>query len=291
MKRGIALILGICLIIGCINFYVFDVWDRISETYNISQRDRALAEDLSSMTGKTADSLMQLKSKSGSWNDVINNLGNEEIQEKLSDEQLQNLIETESFSASEISEAKMLMDQISFNLGEILRNESSFEIAMTTDIAFRNDNKTDNKTEIYRKIGQSFDKNLAIYFALKLQDKFGSLQMVIDEYLYCLQIDVDLSLLITDTETYEKAVLEKGAQLMREEAITVDDISTRMLETLQPKKADFSSNADSELPTANTGSTAVSPVNIVPKDPQPQDPAKEIMDEIDKINQIWMSGR
>jgi hypothetical protein len=64
-----------------------------------------------------------------------------------------------------------------------------------------------------------------------------------------------------------------------------------MLETLQPKKADGLSKADSELPNTNIGSILANPMNITPKDPRPKDPAKEAMGEIDKINQSWMGGR
>lgn len=285
-KRAIALILAVCLIVGSVNFIVINVWDKMNETYALSEKDRALAEDLASMTGKTADSLLRMKSTSGSWNDVVSNLGNLDMHEKMSDKHLQDLLSAEGFSETEISEATMFVEQVLFNLNEILRNETPFEAAT---VAVVND-KSDNKSEAFRKLGQEFDKNLAAYFALKLQGEFIYMQSVIDEYLYCLQIGVDLNLLIYDKEAYEKAVLEKSAQLLREDAITMNDISARVIEALQPGKSDISSNAALELSENSLTGIADKIVINTPKGPRPPDPAQEAMDEIDSINNSWMSG-
>lgn len=313
-KRIVSFALVICLIIGSANVYIFDVWGKAAEAYDNLKKERAIAEDLASMTGKSADSLLQMKAISGSWNSVINTLGNTEEIERMTNAQLQQLIAENGFSEDSVSDADVFVSQILFNLEEILRNDSldsnmaavsmvhnapvnntpvnnaQFHNAPVYNAPFDND-PVDNDMEAYRKIGQAFDKNLATFYALKLQDKLGSIQNVIDEYLYCLQIDVDLGLLMIDGLSYEKALADNGVILTREGAITAEDISSRMLAALQSKRKASPVADRPELPMSVSNDKPINQLIAMPKDPRPPDPAKEAMDEIDKINNSWMKTR
>lgn len=286
-KQVIAGILAISFVVGSINFYIFDVGEKMLNLYATTKQDNEIAQALADISGQSKTALLKQKNETGSWNDVVSDLNNTHNTEKMSIEELERLIAEEGYSEDEVSNVKLIVEQLLMSLEEIVRSTSTLPELPNTLIT--NNQKNISEESNYQKIGDLFDKNLIIYLALKLKDDFGSVQAVIDEYLYCLQVDVDLRLYIADKKVYEKLIVEKSAQLVREEAITMDDISNYMIEKLQQKNEGIYDSKKVEIQKddnieRDTGNILPS---YTPEDPRPQDPTKEIMDEINKINQSW----
>lgn len=293
--RIISLILIVCILASGVTIYTTGGFEKIGAMVAQNKNDRRVAEDIASLTGYAASDIMQLRSESGNWNDTIDNLDGINSQ-KMSNDELAALLEKESFTNEEVSEAQALVMQIRFNLDEILRDDPGANAPQTPTLTSAFD-KTEDECEAYKKVGQAFDGNLAVYLGLKLKGKFGSLQAAVDEYLYCLQIGVDLTLCIADAEEYDQKIIEKSAELMREDAITAAKISDYMLSLLQKPKQ------QTELPDTDKKETdAFDPMSGIPNpnkntpeyavtNPKPQDPTQAVMDEIQAINNSWTNRR
>jgi hypothetical protein len=292
-KRLISLIVVACLLIGGVNLYVFDGFGAIRAAISKDKGDRKTAEDISALTGRSASSLLRLKADSGGWNAALKTLAKGGADEKTTAEELAELLNGESFTDDEIKAAKAAALQVAFHLDEISRNGDSLAPGRTAGFG-----EDESESEKYEKLGDAFDQNLAVYLSLKLKEKFGSIDAALDEYLYSLQIGVDLSLCVADEQEYEKQVLEKAAELSREDALTAAKIADYALTSAQTAKQSASPSPGAagenapetapELPDPKAAAASAAP-NLTVENPKPQDPTQAVMDEIDAINKSWMN--
>ena len=259
----------------------------------ISQQDRKMAEDIANLTGTSVSRVLELRAQSGSWNSVMDKLQNintEEQSKAMSDEKLEQFIVDGGYSSDDVLALKSLVQRIISNLNELTRKDAMTvqNPVVTPGMEIVKEEEPD-----YKNLLEKFEKNLAIYYALKLESDFGSFDAVIDEYLYCLQAEVDFGLYLTDKEAYDKAISEKAGLLQREKAITGASIEEAMLKQLQnPDKAEEDEKDDSTKPDmpAMPDAQSKTPDNPMPKveDPRPKSPAADVMKEIEDINSKWM---
>ena len=296
IKRIIASILAVSILLSGVYFAMEknDISFGSGVKAVLNRQDRIMAENISDLTGESTANIAKLRAESGSWNDVLDTLQSEEGYDKfMTDDELEELLDRESLDSQNVSEAKSLSEQIFYNLKEIAMSSrldvSPPQVTTNNDISSEKD-----EAEEYKKLEPVYDKNLAVYLSLKLKNKFGSLQQVFDEYLYCLQVGADLRVCIASEKEYDNMMLEKSALLMRLDAITLQKISEFLILKMQqskltekdedPKSNETNNPLTSDVPSAATINDVVPKIN----DPRPKDPTAEIMDEIDKINQRWM---
>lgn len=301
-KQVITMFLAVALVFGVFSIYIKE--NNISfgsaVKYLLNKQDRAMAEDIANMTGESAANIMQLKAETGNWNTAMDRLKKGDYAKIMTDDELADLILKEGYKEESVKESKEFIGQVMGNLSEILDNNSSLENSapnIQQPKAQADIKKEEDDIEAYKVLGQAFDKNLAIYYSLRLKERFGSIQSVVDEYLYCIQVELDTRILLADEEEYEEAIMQKLAQLSREDAITVQKIFDFMLKTLNKanlQKNENKTDLEQRKPDSEKEPSVQKPdietaTDIQPKidDPKPKDPAINIMEEVEQINSRW----
>lgn len=302
--KFIAVLLGIILIAQMFIFVIDDkaVPQTKAETNADGNDDSKIAADISNMTGVKIEEIIKLKQSGLSWNEILEKLKNgskgddQQDKSKRSDllaeagiEDVVKKLQDQGFSHEEILEAKMVGERVEFQLKEIT---NATEVTPPNPIPDMNlDKKKEEKKEIFKKIAEQFEVKSAIYFMMMLKKDFGSLEAALDEYLSALQTGLNLEDYIQDKEKYVKAKEEKGMGMTRDSIITVSAIELAMLENIQHNNQ---TAKDDELITQGKGSSVAKESKektLLPdvpmpgvKDVKPDNPAAEIMKEINGLN-------
>ena len=268
--------------------------------YELNNEDKTTVSEISNMTGVKADEIIKLRKEGKTWNEILELIKNnpdykvegDDIRRNdtlaktgMEEDTLEKLKE-EGYTEEQIIEAKSLVERVMFQLEEIANMQvmtpSQPEVGVNI-----NENKEEDTTAYTALVGK-ISLNEAVYFILKLSDELGSMQAVLDEYLYSLQLGIDLNQYLTDKEEYQKQKQQKMAELAAQDVITSASIEERMLDMLQSMnekdeevseiKANISSLPDtvkeSPLPDIQTPAA---------QDIKPQNPAEAIMQEINDI--------
>ena len=118
------------------------------------------------------------------------------------------------------------------------------------------------------------------------------MESVLNEYIYALQVEVNLEVYLINKEEYEKQKSEKGAGMDTNKLLTMEKIESKMLEVIQKKneknKDTFEKNPDSIAGiTANQDGKSEDelPQSPLPeiKNLEPQNPGADVMKEINDI--------
>ncbi len=296
MLKKIICVVLVCAVLSGSVYYVFELKSGYFQSIKSlwADRDVITAEKISDITGESSKNILKVYSESKSWNDTLEKLKSNQAYERfMSDEELEKIIYDEGFDKNDVKAARETVMQLQFNLLEICNydNEANIDEPNKTSVGYIDKSNDVQENSKYKELSQSLDANLLIYFCLKLKNEFGSFETIIDEYLYCLQIDVDLSLYITDKKAYEESVMTKAVELMREDAITLQKISDYLLSRLNKKEENDSEDLrmkskDNKLAADKISAQKIN--DIVPQieDPKPQDPTAQIMSEIDKLKKV-----
>lgn len=273
---------------------------------NASAEDKRIASEISNETGVTIDEVFKLKTNQRTWNDVLRMIknSNSKNQTGLKDERDKLLLDSgltedvvkdlkaDGFTDDNINEVKMLVDRVVMQLSDIVQENSTKIEAPKVDITVDNDKSEDISS--YEKLSKQIDVKKAIYFALKLSKDYGSYELALDEYLYSLQLDLDLNDYLKDKEAYLKKRDEKKANLSEQDKLTVSKIEEKALQVLQADE-DKNKEADATVnikPDTNNSSTDMKDTDLPelpqanPKDNKPQNPTDDVMNEIKSINPI-----
>ncbi len=305
-KRGIALFLAVMVLVSAAATVVGVTYpgatEAVKRVFNpnaVSDADKKTAEDLSDMTGISPYRLQEMKNESGSWDAVMQTIQKDGAEKSdISDDALKDLIS--EFSKEEVDEATALVSRVIFNLREINAKADTNNVPAAALVTPKPVDQIQEEAYDFKKVEGLFAKNTAIYLILKTKASLGSYEQALDEYLYCLQIDVDFKLFLADEEDYEKQVAQKGAQLTREKAVSVMVIEEEMLGLLTGakdkeeqkgnEKTDPLAAIKANDPAKQDGPDIAAPKlpdSGMPKveNPKPADPAADVYAEIDKIKQ------
>jgi len=295
-KKVLSLVLAIAIITVSLTIMKVDdpVIKHIAKAFSVSDIDKKMANDIADMSGLSVNEILRIKSSKENWNGVIESIKTgsylEEsyglISEKMSDEKFQEKLDYRNFSDDEINEAKSLIEQFIFNLSEVIRNDIHNSVSANPETVTLEKDRDD--IEKYSRLEKAFDKNKAVYLTLSLKNQFGSIHIVLDEYIYSLQIEVDLEIALNARDEYDKQVLEKAMNLSREKAISISVIEEKMLEALQGNKDSLMLNNsptlvndfENELKKHNLDMSGTNSANDI----RPRDPTADIQDEINMIN-------
>ncbi len=306
----LALILALVLISTSIPLTILGMENMKANniTYeNASSEDKRIASEISNETGLSIEEVFELKSYGRSWNDVLTVLRNKStlgenskkndrddllLNTGLDDEFIQKL-KKDGFSEDDITEVKLIEERVMFQLEEIT-SKAQINPTESLNPLSENDKSSDIDLADYQELYEKIDIKNAIYFMLKLKDDFGGNEKVFDEYLFSLQVDMDLNDFIKDKEAYKKMKDEKKIKLGDQKVITLEKIEAKSIERAktESKENNLSSDQNQTIDKTQNPVTAkeTSPLPDVPKpdsvDVKPKNPTDEIMNEIKEINPI-----
>lgn len=268
---------------------------------DMNKDDQKIAEDISNMTGAKTEEVIKLKNEGLTWNDVLDKLKKIDysnhndrdtrstvLAENGLDEDFVKKLKSESYTDGEITEAKMLVERVIFQLSEItaVQDESELQpVFPTTGMDKQDEDDISKYTELSGKIVVK----TAVELMLKLKKDFGSLEGVLDEYLYTLQVDADLMKYLEGKEVYEKEKTEKEAGKDLQKLITMAKIEEKMLQRIQDDNKK-STNINDSAGIENNEIPGIKDEDRIPKSPlpevedtRPENPADEVMKEINDI--------
>lgn len=307
--RYFAIVIALVIIMETIVFTLTSyARNDANPTYEINNDDKMTASEISNMTGVTADEIIKHRKEGKTWNQILelikNNPGyrddgsrrEEALAQSDMDEAALKKLKEDGFTEEEIVEAKSLVERAIFQLGEIINMKAMTPFAPDTGI-----NTPDNKEEdttIYYELTNEINLSEAVHVILNLRDYMGTIQAAFDEYLYSLQLGIDISQYLARMEEYKKEKQQKLAEKGLQHIIASADIEEKMLEVLQSmnKKTEGAPETKTGAPSLpDTAKESLLPEVQTPsvQSIKPQNPAEELILEIDKIknNSIDQSRR
>lgn len=275
-----------------------------SQTGAVNSDDRRIAEEISNMTGVTVEEILSVRNTCRSWNDVLCELKSDSyrlgenaarretylLQPGIEETDIKKL-RNEGFTDDELQQAALLIERVIFQLREISAADNAVYTMPETGSPI--DNKEDERGK-FRELADLIDIKKCLYLVLKLRNEFGSMESVMDEYLFSIQAGIDMALYIADKEEYLKQRNEKEIEPEFRDIITTRKIEEKLLELLSQKKdIDKTDIASPDMAVFQKnfeiGSSAGS--NILPdislpetRDLRPTNPAESIMKEIDILD-------
>ncbi|HOV24814.1 MAG TPA: hypothetical protein PK566_00440 [Pseudobacteroides sp.] len=165
-----------------------------------------------------------------------------------------NALLNEGYKKEEIDGSKQYVQGVMSNLNQIVSFSSSNSIIPQPGIE---DDSSDDVSR-YQDLSTKIDMDKAVYHMIKANSLLGGKEKVFDEYLISLQLDLDINELITDRAIYEKKKNEKLTGVDQGSLITADDITQKMLESIQKQNernrsalTNQNRNNDNSLPGIN----------------------------------------
>lgn len=268
----------------------------------LSNEEYEIVNDISNMTGAKAEDIIKLRNEGRAWNEILDELKYKDtnndtdkrsalLAETGLDSNLAAGLKSDGFTNEEISEAKMLVERVIFQLTEIT-SESTAEITQLTDET----GTTADQEEMsrYRDLAAKIDLDTAVYLLLKLKKDFGSLENVMDEYLYCLQIGIDMEQYLADKKKYREIREEKSAGVDINRIVTLAKIEEMLLKKINSSNSRNDNtnkygndNIVDKAENADQTEALEDPIPEPPipdiNTPIPRNPTDEIMQEINDI--------
>lgn len=288
--RPIAMILSVVMMISIISVSTGGFGILNAKARQTEADDMKTAEDISNLTGVDVNTILDIKKKGLSWNEVLKELesvnGKNEngrfdrdktlLVQNL-EEDLVNQLISEGYSGEEIIEARLLVERVQFQLNEIL-NKEKYSASVMPDTA-------EDDLSKYEDLAERIDIKQCLPFMLRLRSEIGTFEMVMDEYLTCLQLDIDYSMYFEDKAEYLK---NKSVKIAGKTIITVQRLEEKFLLVLQKENTEIKAY-DEKLDSisANNNFSKNETSFIVPSVPVPEvqsvipeNPADNLMREI-----------
>lgn len=246
----------------------------------ISEDDKQKAAEISNITGADIKEILSLREKGMSFNEIINELKENSEDYLVKDEKKDGLDKNNKlaemgFSENEITEARMLIERVQFQLQEIIGFDVEDEIS---------------KDDYQRILKGLEDSDSVIYYTLMLKKELKSLDTALNEYICAVQLGLDIDTYFTDKEKYEDSKNEKMVLLGREKIITIMNIEDKMLKVLQNKtnlenKEEQDANFIPEIGSKTSESENIheKPMIELPS-VKPPNPQEELIKELKEIN-------
>ncbi|BCJ98211.1 hypothetical protein [Anaerocolumna chitinilytica] len=303
-KKGIAVVLAVCVMITMVPMFVG--YPSRLPILAANSNERKMAADISSSTGVDVDKILTLRKDGKSWNEILEELkgkgGSTEdrnqmdkllTEEALGEKDVKMLLGA-GFTKEEIQQATLIAERIQFQLQEITSSNGNETISAVKEMPETGEVTSENgdSTAVYKELEEKLNIKNAITLMLKLKAAFGSMEQVMDEYLYSLQVDINLEDYLTDRQAYQKKKNDKNLEAGNKKIITMSDIENEMLKTIQQSNVnnDTKEVTDSgSKPSDNLGWKADDkPKSPLPEvtDVTPRDPGEDILEEIQQINPL-----
>ncbi|MEK5033724.1 hypothetical protein MKY96_19885 [Paenibacillus sp. FSL R7-0302] len=267
------------------------------------QLDEQTAAELSNLSGVAAVKILEMKKSGSSWNEITETLkqqsqaNNDEdklgrsnlLHEAGLGEELLKELRQKGFQDDEIMEAKMLAERTMQQLKEVVSSAASM-VEKPEASAEPFGSAEEDMQSAFVTINEQFNEGEAVTLLLTLQQEFGSMEAVMNEYLLSLQIGLNLKDYITDPKAYQENKEQQTITLKESERVTQDALEKRMLEQLQQA---------SQAPNLEVEERVSGPENIVTDDKEslvpdinpptvqdvrPENPGEAVRQEIQAMN-------
>lgn len=267
------------------------------------QQDEQTAAELSNLSGVAAKQILAMKKSGSSWNEITETLkqqlpaNNTEDKQGRSNllheaglgEELLKELRQKGFQDDEIMEAKMLTERTMQQVKEVVSSVTSI-VEKPEASSELSGSAEEELQSAYVTINEQFNEGEAVTLLLTLQQEFGSMEAVMNEYLLSLQIGLNLKDYITDPKQYQETKEQQTITLKESEIVTLDSLEKRMLEQLQ---------RGNEAPNREDEEKAADPINLVTDDKEslipdinpptvqdvrPENPGEAVRQEIQAMN-------
>lgn len=262
MRKWTGLILAAALFSSLVMYFDFPVPGQAAEKQEQlgGQDERAIAADISNMTGITTEEIMQLKQSGMEWNTVLSKLESQQydvpeyakarrLQDLVSEGVGEELIEQfaqAGYSRDEVLNAKLAAERVQYQLSGIMAEAASSAPSASLAVApasggsplsylVETSEKSwqEDRREEYEKLAGAFQVSDAVKWTLLLRESVGGMEQALNEYLEALILNLNLNDYLNSREDYMKQKEEKLATKPLYKAITVQDIEERALLMLQ----------------------------------------------------------
>ncbi|ETT77556.1 hypothetical protein C173_03534 [Paenibacillus sp. FSL R7-277] len=267
------------------------------------QQDEQTAAELSNLSGVAAKEILAMKKSGSSWNEITETLkqqlpaNNAEDKQGRSNllheaglgEELLKELRQKGFQDDEIMEAKMLAERTMQQLKEVVSSAASM-VEKPEASAEPFGSAEEEIQSAYVTINEQFNEGEAVTLLLTLQQEFGSMEAVMNEYLLSLQIGLNLKDYITDPKTYQENKEQQTITLKESEMVTLDALEKRMLEQLQQGNEATDLKVAERAPDSNNIVTEdkeslipdINPPTV--QDVRPENPGEAVRQEIQAMN-------
>lgn len=303
-KKAIAAVLLVCLL-GTMVPILADFPGK-KPILAADTNEKKIAADISSTTGIEVEKILALKKDGKSWNEILEYLkgkgGSTEdrnemdklLTEDVLGEEDTALLYDAGFTKEEIQQATLLAERVQFQLQEIT-NSNGTEITSAVQnvpVAGEIEDAAEDDIAAYKELEGKFNLKTVTILMLKLMDSLGSMEEVMDEYLYSLQADINLEDYLTDREAYLEKKNDKNIEVSHKKILTMSDIENEMIKALQQNNVNnvVKEDTDSTVkPNDNMDQTIDDePDSPLPeiRDVTPSNPGEDILLEIQQINPL-----
>ncbi|WP_202708416.1 hypothetical protein [Sporosalibacterium faouarense] len=261
--------------------------------------DLRIATEISNLTGVDINRVLELKSIRGSWNQVLDMLRSEKSRQKSKDKRSNGILQSsvsdkfvkklidEGNTEADVMDAKMLVEKVIYQLNEI--TNSVAETVSVSNAVIGEDGENNDIAQ-YVNLKNKIDMETAISVILKLQDKYDTIETALNEYLYSLQLDINLEDYINNQEKYEEEKEKKRMEINLTQIITLSEIESEVLAKIQRENEEqlslgkSSLEAEGEPLENNLYNENLDVPNVSVEDVKPLNPTEELMNEIRVIN-------
>lgn len=251
---------------------------------SIDSNDREVINQIANTTGAKVEHITKLRQQGKDWNEILELVKTGNYDGEIDTADYKSLLEQED--KQEVEDVRTIVERVSFALKEIYSKKQVVQKAGPEIEDVSADKDAEEDIEEYYKLFELFENDKLIYLCMKLKAEYDTYENVIDEYLYCLQIEIDLADLLKNKDGFEKQMQEKGVLKNRIEAITINKIEFKMLEVVK-NSSDTEVSREEEKKDAD--STIVDPTQTTDHDPVkaiiPKKPQEEVLEEIEKIKE------
>ncbi|MFC4597669.1 hypothetical protein [Cohnella hongkongensis] len=302
--KWLAICLGAVLVLQLLTGIGFNPKSASSITASAENADdeKRIAVELSNLSGASQEEILQWRSTGKSWNDIIALLSERDdglngvakagrsqlLADSGLDEDFIKKLTDAGFTQAEITEAKLLAERVLFQLQEIVRSVDNRPEQPIADL--KDENQDSKDLNAYIQIGAQFNLKTAVYAMTVLKKEFGSIDNVMNEYLFALQIGLNFEEYFTDKEKYFQDKADKSIGINPDSVISIDKIENRMLEAIHQ------GNALSQSDFTTSHNAAAFPVESQMNHPlpdvpnpnainiKPENPTDAVMKEIQSID-------
>jgi hypothetical protein len=275
-------------------------WKATAKTSIEDSENQRIAAEISNMTGIEVETILQLRASGKSWNEIIEDLGqsDEQLQQAgkkernmllmgsgLSENAIEKLL-AEGYEEQLINESKLLAERVVFQLKELLQTDSSIVVDPL-------EKPQEDELQEFHKVAEQFNVEDAVNLMLKLKIEFGSYESVLDEYLYALQLGLDLENYVQDKESYLEEKQQKISENVTDTIVSLSEIEQQVLKKIQRENArgseeqadnqDLPNNQD-QLESSDSQSLLPDVPMPTVDDKRPVNPTDEITRELETIN-------
>ncbi len=249
-----------------------------SEMTNAGE-EQLLTEQIGNMTGASTKEIEELRRQGYGWTEVLEKLQDQRDGMNLDDGVTEDgayekILIAQGVELSAIQDAKMAIANVSMLIDEILQSEDGGAVVEANIVKAGPDTgiaqNEEEKLEECRRIANRLDEDYLLYLIFQLQDVLPDMNSVINEYLYALQVDIDIALAIEDYDAYleEKATRWEGAAIL-----TIQDINLLAIERMNRTNKHVVEDSEESIQTDQG-------IDM----PKVMNPADAIQQELDALN-------